>query len=224
MANKTNFFIICPASFKPLSVLFYFFIHPVVAVLCLCVHLCARILANIQIFNFTPKPMISSLHFHKSPKVCIIISLALVTGGYLCWGHSECRHSHEAERRGRKKKHIQTGRIGSSSPTAFSLQLHPCYSAALSAAFSGLIFSAACTSPESQIPAIPRGKAASAKALMLHAIQQWFLSNLLCFFLNKKLFQRRLISKWLSSNVCVQLLLCIMLWMCLCTWPVQQVQ
>lgn len=104
MANKTNFFIICPASFKPLSVLFYFFIHPVVAVLCLCVHLCARILANIQIFNFTPKPMISSLHFHKSPKVCIIISLALVTGGYLCWGHSECRHSHEAERRGRKKK------------------------------------------------------------------------------------------------------------------------
>lgn len=106
MANKTNFFIICPASFKPLSVLFYFFIHPVVAVLCLCVHLCARILANIQIFNFTPKPMISSLHFHKSPKVCIIISLALVTGGYLCWGHSECRHSHEAERRGRKKKHI----------------------------------------------------------------------------------------------------------------------
>lgn len=70
----------------------------------LCTFDCVCILANIiHLFDLTPKPTISSLHFLKSPEVCLIISSALVKEGYLCWGCSERSHSHETEK---KKIHL----------------------------------------------------------------------------------------------------------------------
>lgn len=181
--------------------------------------MCLCILANIiHLFNLTPKWFLCKA-FLKFSEVCLIISSALVKEAICAEAVQWTQTFTWSWKKWNKKKKecFWTDRIGSSLPTVFSLQLDPCYSPALSAAFSGLIFSTACTSlAKSQIPAIPRSKATSTNTLTLHPIQQWLPSDLLLYFMNKNGLLLLLMSVWLGSNVCRSVCVCY-LCVCICS-------